>query len=180
MDNFKDLLTIVLDLKYSKYINKKSSNCIYNNCIKIACFNYKIAKKRLYCNKHKLDSMININDIKRTCIIENCPTRAIYNYYAEKKPLYCNKHKLENMINITDKKCININCNKIPIYNYENINTPIYCKLHKLENMIDVNNRFHPIHALDKCLDISNSRTNNGAEIILFDCNINAANQKWI
>lgn len=150
MDNFKDLLTIVLDLKYSKYINKKSSNCIYNNCIKIACFNYKIAKKRLYCNKHKLDSMININDIKRTCIIENCPIRAIYNYYAEKKPLYCNKHKLENMINITDKKCININCNKIPIYNYKNINTPIYCKLHKLENMIDVHNR-NKICQYDNC-----------------------------
>jgi hypothetical protein len=150
MNNFIDQITIILDLNYSKYINKKLSNCIYNNCMKIACFNYNHTKKRLYCNKHKLDSMVNINDIKRTCIIENCSTRAIYNYYAEKKPLYCNKHKLENMINITDKKCININCNKIPIYNYENINTPIYCTLHKLENMIDVHNR-NKICQYDNC-----------------------------
>jgi hypothetical protein len=148
MNNFFDQITIILDLNYSKYINKKPSNCIYNNCMKIACFNYNHTKKRLYCNKHKLDSMVNINDIKRSCIIENCPTRAIYNYYAEKKPLYCNKHKLENMINITDKKCININCNKIPIYNYENINTPIYCKLHKLENMIDI---LHKVCIFEDC-----------------------------
>lgn len=45
MENFKDLLVIILDLKYSKYINKKSYICIYKDCSVSACFNYIYNKK---------------------------------------------------------------------------------------------------------------------------------------
>lgn len=102
MSNFNDQLTITLDLKYSKYINKKSSICIYNNCMKKSCFNYVNTKKRLYYNTHKLNNMININDINRTCIVDNCMIRASYNYNTKQKPIYCNKHKLDNMCNIVN------------------------------------------------------------------------------
>jgi hypothetical protein len=142
MDSFKDSLTIILDLKYSKYINKKSGLCVNINCYKRACFNYINTKKRLYCNIHKFDNMININDIKRLCIIPECNIRSIYNYKNEKKPIYCNKHKLDNMVNISDKRCQYLNCNKIPTYNYYNSKTPIYCKGHSLDNMIDIHNRY--------------------------------------
>jgi hypothetical protein len=37
---FKDLVTIILDLKYSKFINKKSNICIHKDCKKQASFNY--------------------------------------------------------------------------------------------------------------------------------------------
>lgn len=141
MNSFNDSLTIILDLKYSKYINKKSSICIYNGCKTRACFNYLNKSKVLYCFKHKLNNMININDIKRQCIIDDCNIRAIYNFSNIKKAIYCKKHKLENMINIIDKRCKYLHCHKIPTYNYINNNTPIYCKEHKLENMIDIHNR---------------------------------------
>jgi len=141
MENFKDLLVIILDLKYSKYINKKSCICIYKDCNVSACFNYIYNKQRLYCNKHKLDNMININDIKRSCIIDNCNIRPIYNYENEKKGIYCNKHKLNNMINVLNKKCNYKDCNKIPIYNYKNEKHGMYCKIHKLDNMIDIVNK---------------------------------------
>jgi hypothetical protein len=143
MENFKDLLVIILDLKYSKYINKKSYICIYKDCSVSACFNYIYNKKRLYCNKHKLNNMININDIKRFCIIDKCMIRACYNYETENNGIYCKTHKLKNMINVLDKnkKCGYKECNKISIYNYENEKKGIYCKIHKLENMIDIVNK---------------------------------------
>lgn len=141
MIDFNEQIIIILDLKYSKYINKKSLICINNKCNKRACFNYKDTQQRLYCNIHKLNNMININDINRICIIDNCVIRATYNYNTKQKPIYCNKHKLDNMHNIINKKCLHHNCNITPIYNYENIKIPIYCKLHKLDNMIDIHNR---------------------------------------
>lgn len=141
MENFKELLIIILDLKYSTFIKKKSCICINNKCNKHACFNYKNKKKRLYCNTHKLKNMININDIKRSCIISDCYTRAIYNYKNNKCGIYCNKHKLKNMINITSKTCQNLNCNKLPIFNYNNTKKGLFCKDHKLENMIDIINK---------------------------------------
>jgi hypothetical protein len=132
MTEFSNLLTIVLDLKYYKFIKKKSNICIYNSCKTRACFNYLNKSKVLYCSTHKLNNMININDIKRQCIIDMCNIRAIYNFSNIKKPIYCKQHKLEHMINVIDKRCKHSDCNKIPTYNYNNYNTPIYCKEHRL------------------------------------------------
>ena len=138
---FTDLINIILDLKYSKYINKKSSICISKDCYLKASFNYLNNKKRLYCNNHKLDNMININDIKRSCIEPKCLIRASYNYKNKDKPIYCNKHKLDNMINIINKYCCYLNCKILATYNYKNENKPLYCNKHKLDNMISITNK---------------------------------------
>jgi hypothetical protein len=60
MNNFTDLLTYILDLKYSKFINKKSNICIHKDCFKYSCFNYINKKISKYCKNHKLHNMVDI------------------------------------------------------------------------------------------------------------------------
>lgn len=137
MNSFNDSLTIVLDLKYTKYIKKKSSICIYNGCKTRAYFNYLNKSKVLYCFKHKLNNMINI--VTKKCI--NCKLKIpTYNYKNEKIALYCKNCKLDNMVDIKHKKCIK--CNLIRAnYNYKNEKRPIFCKDHKLKDMIDITHK---------------------------------------
>jgi len=118
---------------------KKQAKCKFDNCLKCPTYNYKGEKKRLFCNTHKLNGMIDIKNI--TCAYDNCDILPVYNYITEKKGIYCKKHKLENMINIKDKTCIFNNCNTIPVYNYDNESIGLYCKKHKLNEMINVKNR---------------------------------------
>ena len=136
MTEFKDLLTIILDLKYSKFINKKYRICINKNCNKSSAFNYKNESKRLYCLSHKLDNMINITSKK--CMYNNCDTGANYNYKNEKIALYCLRHKLTDMIDIRRKKCIYNNCDKRANFNYKSEKNTLYCSAHKLTNMVDI------------------------------------------
>ena len=54
-------------LKYKKY-------CIISDCEKNASFNYKDLKNPIYCNTHKLDSMINVKKLdvdKYNCLLCN-------------------------------------------------------------------------------------------------------------
>jgi hypothetical protein len=146
MTEFKDLLTIILDLKYSKFINKKYRICINKDCNKNPAFNYKNESKRLYCSVHKLDNMIDIKN-KIKCININCNKQPTYNYENEKKPLYCSTHKLIDMINIVSKRCINKNCNKQPLFNYKDKTNALYCGCCKLDDMIDVKHK--------KCININ-------------------------
>ena len=138
MDNLKDLLIIILDTFYSKYIKKKSNICKFNNCNIGPVYNYENEKQAIYCKSHKLDNMIDIKNKK--CEFDNCNIRPSYNYENEKQAIYCAKHKLDNMIDIKSKRCIFENCNIGPTYNYENEKQAIYCAKHKLDNMIDIKN----------------------------------------
>lgn len=54
MSDIKEMLSIVLDIKYSKFIKKKAKFCNYNGCQKEASYNYENNKSKLYCNSHKL------------------------------------------------------------------------------------------------------------------------------
>jgi uncharacterized protein YajQ (UPF0234 family) len=137
MNNFKDLLSIILDLKYSKYIKKKSNICIYNNCNKQASFNYKNKSKALYCKNHKLTNMIDI--ISKKCIICNDKIPN-FNYKNEKIALYCANCKLTDMIDIKNKKCIKCKI-KQPTFNYKNESKALYCNNCKLSNMIDIRHK---------------------------------------
>ncbi len=139
MDNFEDILSIVLDIKYSKFIKKKSKFCNYNECQKEASYNYKNNKIRLYCKSHKLNNMINVG--VKICIYKNCKVRATFNYENEKNPLYCVTHKLNNMFDVRSKRCLNKICRKQPFYNYENEKKALYCVEHKLDNMIDIKSK---------------------------------------
>jgi len=137
MEEFKDLLTIILDLKYSKFINKKNRICIYFQCNKRANFNYINKKQLLYCSIHRLEDMIDIAHKK--CITCNIK-QPIFNYKDKFKALYCNDCKLDNMIDIKNKKCI-ICKSKIPNFNYKNESKPLYCNDCKLTNMIDIKSK---------------------------------------
>jgi hypothetical protein len=134
MDRFNDLLTIIVDLKYSKFIKKKYNICIYNNCTKYASFNYINNKLRLYCKNHKL---INMVDVKSKKCIKCLNINPRYNYKNESKALYCSDCKLENMIDVKSKKCIICN-NKRATFNNKNKKTAEYCNNCKLDNMIDI------------------------------------------
>ena len=137
MDNFKEMLSIVLDIKYSKFIKKKAKFCNYNGCQKEASYNYENNKNRIYCNSHKLNNMVNVG--VKICIFENCKVRASFNYEEEKIPIYCVTHKLDNMFDIRSKRCLDKYCRKQPFYNYEN--KVLYCVEHKLDNMIDIRSK---------------------------------------
>ena len=137
MTEFNDLLTIILDLKYSKFINKKYRICIYNGCFKQASVNYLNKSKALYCSTHKLDNMVDIKSKK--CIKCNIK-RPSFNYKNEKKALYCSDCKLNDMFDIKNKKCIKCN-NKRSNFNYKNEKNALYCGDCKLENMVDIKNK---------------------------------------
>lgn len=161
MAEFKDLLTIILDLKYSKFVNKKYRICIYFQCNKRANFNYKNKKQLLYCQSHKQFNMINVGQNK--CIKCNSKIPA-FNYKNEFKALYCADCKLDNMINIRNKKCITCNL-KIPNFNYKNEKIALYCASCKLDNMIDIKNK--------KCINcnIKQPTFNYKNEFIALYCN---------
>jgi len=112
--------------------------CSSPNCNTRACYNYNGYKFGLYCSKHKLVDMINIET--PTCKVDNCNIIALYNYKDKSNAIYCNTHKLENMINIKSKRCIFENCDIRPTFNLESETTPLYCFTHKLEGMVDVKN----------------------------------------
>ena len=138
MIEFNDLLTILLDLKYSKFIKKKSNTCINAGCYKHSNFNYKYKPNTLYCKTHKLNNMINIKSKK--CITCNIK-RPSFNYKNEKILLYCRDCKLNDMIDISHKKCIYNECDKIPSFNYKNEKIALYCINCKLDDMIDIKSK---------------------------------------
>ena len=113
--------------------------CINPDCNKRPNFNYINETKGIYCNQHKLNDMIDVNNKK--CISPDCNKQPKYNYINETKGIYCKEHKLVDMINVTSKKCINSDCNKIPYYNYNNETKGLYCNQHKLDDMIDIKNK---------------------------------------
>ena len=137
MNNFKDNIKIILDIKYSNYIQKKLYFCKNNNCNKRSHFNYENNKKSLYCSKHKLENMIDIKSKK--CIKCNIK-QPIFNYINEKNALYCKDCKLNNMIDIKNKKCIKCK-NKQPNFNYNEEKNALYCKDCKLENMFNIKDK---------------------------------------
>ena len=55
---------------------------MYTPCTKLASYNYFNDKRRLYCNEHKLDSMINLASVY--CNYTSCQIRANYGFLGEK------------------------------------------------------------------------------------------------
>lgn len=145
----KNLLDIINNIKYSKYIKKASTFCKYNGCAVIGNFNYTGANKGIYCDKHKLTDMIDVKN--NLCIHENCKTRPSYNYGNKISPVYCNKHKLTDMIDVVSKLCEYKDCTTQPSYNYIDQIKPIYCKQHKL---IDMKNIVSTVCQFKNCTNI--------------------------
>lgn len=134
MNNFKDLLTIVLDLQYSKYINKKLYICIKKDCKIKSSFNYIYKNKPTYCIAHKLDNMINV--ISKICQYLDCNIQSSFGYKL-KNAIYCKKHSEKDMFNVISKRCKYQDCNIRPNYGLE-FKKALYCKQHAEKNMFDV------------------------------------------
>jgi len=105
----------------------------------IPCYNYSMEKNPLFCFKHKIDGIINIQSIK--CSEDKCNKRPNFNFSTEKKAIYCSEHKKDNMIDIIHPKCYENTCFKIPIYNYLTEKNGLYCFEHKLAEMINVTSK---------------------------------------
>lgn len=110
METFKDILKIVLDIKYAKYIKKRANICKNINCQHQSTFNFEDKKQSIYCSIHKLNNMIDIKH--KRCAFKTCKKQPIFNFENEKTPIFCKIHKLNNMIDIKNKKCIFENCKK--------------------------------------------------------------------
>jgi very-short-patch-repair endonuclease len=104
--------------------------------MKMPNFNLPNTTKRLYCNEHKKDKMINV--CHKLCISANCSIRPNFNIPSETTPIYCAKHKLDGMIDTSHKKCNDKDCTIKPKYNLPTENKGLYCNIHKLDNMINI------------------------------------------
>jgi hypothetical protein len=90
--------------KCKKCKNKNVSKCKNEKCNKIPNYNYESENVGIYCNKHKLENMIDVKNKK--CIYKDCNTISNYNYKNEKYGIYCSKHKLKRMVDVFNKMCI--------------------------------------------------------------------------
>jgi hypothetical protein len=117
----------------------KNKSCVHPECSTRAYFNTKGEDKPLYCNKHKLDGMIDV--LNKKCKGDGCEMIPHFNYPEEKGGIYCRYHALEGMKDVVTKRCIHEGCDKFRRYNYENEKLPLYCKEHSKLNMVDVKTR---------------------------------------
>jgi len=115
---------------------KSALYCIYDGCSTRPYYNFAGEKRGIYCNKHRLVSMINVK--RKTCIYDECGTCPSYNFAGEKRGIYCNKHKLDDMIDVVSKTCIYDGCSTQSSYNFAGKKMGLYCVTHKLDDMIDV------------------------------------------
>jgi hypothetical protein len=118
---------------------KSGLYCIYEGCNTRPYYNFAEEKRGIYCNKHRLVDMINVN--KKTCIYEGCSTQPSYNFAGKKGGIYCLTHKLDDMIDVINKTCIYEGCSTKPYYNFAGEKCGIYCNKHRHIDMIDVINK---------------------------------------
>ena len=118
---------------------KKKKICIHEGCKTRSNFNIPGKKNGLYCDKHKLNGMINVNSKK--CIHEGCKLIPHYNIPGSKRGLYCVSHKSNDMINVIVKKCIYEGCKTSPVFNIPGKKNGLYCVTHKTSNMINVKDK---------------------------------------
>jgi hypothetical protein len=113
--------------------------CQHEGCKKRPAYNYDGQKPALYCNSHKLISMVDVSHKK--CQHVGCITIPVYNYDGQKQALYCYDHKLPDMLDIRSKRCKQEGCKTRPSYNYEGQKQPLYCHNHKLADMLDIRSK---------------------------------------
>jgi hypothetical protein len=123
----------------SEFVSNKKRNCKAIGCKVVRpVFNYSGNTKGIYCDKHKLENMVNVRS--RICEYPDCNIHSGYNYENFKTPKFCIEHKLDGMINVTSKKCEYPECYTQPGFGFEN-EAPKFCVKHKLNGMIEVRNK---------------------------------------
>ena len=90
-------------MDFNQNISKYKKYCVIFDCEKNASFNYKDLKDPIYCDTHKLDSMINIKKLD----VDKCNC-LLCNKYISKDHYFSKEHitKFENNISIKTKDSI--------------------------------------------------------------------------
>lgn len=102
-----------------------SKQCAYDNCTRIANYNY-VGLYRFYCGKHKLPDMINV--VSARCVYGSCIKSRIYNYPGLTAK-YCGLHRVSGMVNCSRPLCKRVGCHTSANYGYNNGRD--YCYRHK-------------------------------------------------
>jgi hypothetical protein len=100
-------------------------------CKTRASFGYK-GEKTLYCGKHKLEGMNNLNI--KTC--KTCDKSPSFGFIGGKTE-YCKEHKFEGMEDIVSKRCIYNNCKNTSSYGFVS-GLREFCSKHKKHGMINL------------------------------------------
>jgi hypothetical protein len=101
--------------------------CIFKECKIIPNYNFPNIISALYCNRHKLEGMIDV--ISKKCKIQGCIKRPIYNNSNETIGVYCIDHKKVDMIDVVNKRCKSSFCDtKISSTKYEGYCS--FCYIH--------------------------------------------------
>jgi hypothetical protein len=109
-----------------------------------ASFNFPTEKKPVYCNKHKLEGMVNLNNINsEMCVI--CK-KVAPSFGIDEKPTHCSKCKTVEMKDRVSNLCKM--CNKNATYGPPGGKAE-FCSPHAPEDYIDVKNK-----KCDKCIEI--------------------------
>lgn len=116
---------------------KRSMNLCFI-CNKKAVYNYKMYDFGLYCSKHYLSNMVNINR-RLTCKERNCTVYPSYGFEPN-KGLFCLNHKKKDMINVLNKRCAFTDCKVRPCFNFKG-KKPLYCLKHKELDMVNVKHK---------------------------------------
>lgn len=141
--------------RYHRYKkNEYCLECFKINIFKKASFGLLSNIKKIACANHKIDKMINLNNIKRSCLIcvdEGIFKLASFGLLSDKKKTHCIKHKTDEMINLVDIKkgciiCYEKGIFKIACFGLLSDKKKISCAEHKTDKMIDL------AHIKNRCI----------------------------
>ena len=117
-------------------VPKAHKRCMATGCTVLRSFGIP-GQPAQYCNKHKLEGMINFQTKK--CLVANCMTVPSFGISGD-SPEYCKRHKLEGMINVKDKTCLVLGCTIYACFGFEGGKME-YCNRHKQEGMINISTK---------------------------------------
>jgi hypothetical protein len=119
--------------KKKDMINLKKPTCCYPGCSIQPYFNYPGKKFAIYCDIHKLDTMVNV--LSNKCL--ECGKIPSFGY-EKGKALYCGDHKKDNMRNLKNNTCEFEGCVRQPSFNYKGETKYRFCKPHMLKDMVNI------------------------------------------
>lgn len=129
---------------------KKESFCIKcrkDDILKRANFGFLSDRKKVFCEKHKINNMVNLANLNlccKTCLDIGLVTRSTYGYIKDKKLIRCAKHKENNMVDINNYNKCCVVCKSNNIFKRAScgklFEKKIHCKSHSLPNEFLNNN----------------------------------------
>ena len=76
--------------------------CKFKNCKVNPSYNFKNNTTRLYCNRHRLEGMVNLK--VKMCIFKDCNEMAMYGLKTDRINIFCKNHKNEQHVNVNSTR----------------------------------------------------------------------------